>query len=125
MRKAMDEWTLRNPAVATVKFVQSEFLVNNPKVPKVEEDGSRERVKMGLSPCPTDISPSKSPSLAYINDPPNKTRGDFLNRLRRQNVRPALTIDGGHVQVRLQPPQGRGGAAADEGERRSSECDRS
>jgi hypothetical protein len=86
----MDNWTKRNPTVATLKFTQSEFLVNAPTHQRIEEikeeNVKKTRTRVGLYPYTTDINPIKPPSLKYIENPQNKTRAEYLDQLRKETV---------------------------------------
>ena len=86
----MDEWEKLNPAIAPMKFIQSEFLIENPKHKRIgeiaEEKKRNARISIGLSPKSSDINEAKLPSLQYIENPPNKTRQKFLENLREENV---------------------------------------
>jgi len=84
----MDDWTKRNPSVAALKFIQSEFLADSPnrqRIEKIKEENAKKaRTKVGLYPCTTDIKSIKAPSLNYIENPQNKTRAEYLDQLKKQ-----------------------------------------
>lgn len=92
LRKQREQWQARNPASMPMKFVQSEFLIENPKHLSIKEIAEERRIQArqqnGLSPITRDVRDIDfiKPSMKYVSEPKIHTRTEFIENLRKSNV---------------------------------------